>query len=67
MLKYFKEHIIVRYIRYLRTWRAHRETIKQLNSLDNETLQDIGLSRGDISHLIWLEKDKMKTGKRNDT
>jgi uncharacterized protein YjiS (DUF1127 family) len=67
MLKYFKEHIIVRYIRYLKTWRKHRETIKQLNSLSNKTLEDIGLSRGDISHLIWLEKDKMKTGKRDDT
>lgn len=67
MLKYLKEHIIVRYIRYLRTWRTHRETIKQLNSLSDKTLKDIGLNRGVISHLIWLEKDKMKTGKKDDT
>ena len=51
-----------RYLNYLRTWRAHRKVIKELNQLTDKQLWDIGLNRGDISHLIWLEEDKLKRG-----
>lgn len=46
-----------RYWKYLRTWRKHRETIKQLNQLTDKELNDIGISRTDIDRLVWLEED----------
>jgi len=47
-----------RYVNFLATWREHREAIKQLNKLSNRELADIGINRGDIDRLIWLEEDK---------
>jgi len=47
-----------RYVNFLATWREHREAIKQLNKLSNRELADIGITRGDIDRLIWLEEDK---------
>lgn len=51
-----------RYIRYLATWRKHRETIKQLNTLTDKELKDLGINRGDIDRLVWLDEDKQKRG-----
>ena len=48
---------IWRYWKYLRTWRKHRETIKQLNQLTDKELNDIGISRTDIDRLVWLKED----------
>jgi len=53
-----------RYWNYLKTWRKHRETIKQLNKLTDRELQDIGLTRGDVDGLIWLEEDKQEKGSK---
>lgn len=52
-----------RWVKYHGTWRAHRETIKQLNRLSDGQLKDIGLSRGDIDRLVWLEEDKQMRGR----
>ncbi len=51
-----------RYMNYLATWREHRKAIKQLNQLSDKELADIGISRSDISRLIWLEADKRQRG-----
>jgi uncharacterized protein YjiS (DUF1127 family) len=53
---------ITRYFNYLKTWRQHRQVIKELNSLDDKTLKDIGINRRDIDRLIWLQEDKQKRG-----
>ena len=55
-----------RYINYLATWREHRKAIKQLNQLSDKELADIGISRCDISRLIWLEEDKTMRGRGSD-
>ena len=55
-----------RFCNYLKTWRLHREAIKQLNSLSDRQLKDIGISRGDIDRLIWLEEDKTMRGRGKD-
>jgi len=65
-LKWLTESWVVRYLNYLNTWRAHRETIKQLNMMNDNQLKDIGLSRNDISRLIWLEDDRTMRGRGND-
>ena len=55
-------NIFSRYLRYLKTWRKHRETIKQLNKLTDADLRDIGISRSDIDDMVWLEEDKQQRG-----
>jgi uncharacterized protein YjiS (DUF1127 family) len=47
-----------RYVNYLATWRDHRNAIKTLNQLSDRQLADIGMNRGDIDRMIWLEEDK---------
>jgi uncharacterized protein YjiS (DUF1127 family) len=53
-------NIFKRYYYYLRTWREHRRIIKQLNELTDYELNDIGINRGDIDRLVWLEIDKQR-------
>jgi uncharacterized protein YjiS (DUF1127 family) len=53
-------NIFKRYYYYLRTWREHRRIIKQLNQLTDYELNDIGINRGDIDRLVWLEIDKQR-------
>lgn len=53
-------NIFKRYYYYLRTWRQHRNVIKQLNELSDHELEDIGINRGDIDRLVWLELDKQR-------
>ena len=36
---------------YIR-WTAQRKAIRQLRSLDDHMLQDIGVTRGDIEHVV---------------
>ena len=55
-------NIIQRYYNYLKTWRKHRELVKDLNRLTNAQLKDIGINRGEIDHLVWLEQDKQERG-----
>ena len=55
-----------RYWKYLRTWRLHRETVKQLNLLSDRELKDIGINRSEIDRLIWLEEDKTMRGRGKD-
>jgi uncharacterized protein YjiS (DUF1127 family) len=63
MINWIKQNWIVRYINYLKTWRHHRETIKQLNRLTNKELRDIGMTRADIDRLVWQEEDKTMRGR----
>jgi uncharacterized protein YjiS (DUF1127 family) len=62
MKKKLLENWIVRFLRFVNTWRAHRRIIKELNALDDKTLRDIGINRCDIDTLIWLEFDKERRG-----
>ena len=57
-------NIIQRYYNYLATWRSHRKAIKQLNTLTNRELRDIGISRADIDRMVWLDEDKDKRGEK---
>lgn len=63
MKSLLNQNWVIRWLRYVNTWREHRRIIKELNSLDDKTLRDIGINRCDIDKLIWLEYDKEKRGK----
>lgn len=52
-----------RYLKYLSTWRAHRDAIKTLNKLTDRELRDIGMTRSDIDRLVWLDEDKTMRGR----
>lgn len=52
-----------RYVNFLATWREHRRVIKELNSLTDKELNDIGLNRADIDRLVWLGEDKDARGR----
>ena len=54
-----------RYINYLATWREHRQAIKQLNTLTDRELKDIGIDRSNIDRLVWLNEDKKKRGNKD--
>ena len=53
-----------RYVNYLATWREHRRVVKELNALSDKELRDIGINRGDIDRLVWIEADKQRRGKQ---
>lgn len=38
-------------IRNYRNWRRYRETVNELSRLSTRELNDLGLSRGDISYV----------------
>ena len=57
---------VTRYYNYLNTWRLHRETIKQLNTMSDAALKDIGINRGDINRMIWLDEDMIQRGTKNE-
>lgn len=63
MKSLLNQNWVIRWLRYVNTWREHRRIIKELNSLDDKTLRDIGINRCDIDKLIWLDYDKEKRGK----
>lgn len=63
MINWVKQNWFRRYFNYLKTWRHHRETIKQLNRLSNKELRDIGITRADIDRLVWQEEDKTMRGR----
>ena len=52
-----------RYVNYLATWRDHRNAIKALNQLSDRQLKDIGMNRGDIDRMVWLDEDKTMRGR----
>jgi len=53
---------IKRYWNYLKTRKQHRKIIKELNQLTDRQLRDMGIYRGDIDNLVWLDEDKQKRG-----
>jgi len=52
-----------RYVNYLATWRDHRNAVKTLNQLSDKQLKDIGMNRGDIDRMVWLDEDKTMRGR----
>lgn len=63
MTKIINKNWLVRFVRFVMTWRHHRRIIKELNAMSDKELSDIGINRSDIDRIIWLNEDKEKRGK----
>ena len=59
------ESWVVRFIRYVIDWRKTRAVIRELNMLTDKQLKDIGITRGEITNLIYRldEEEKQKNDK----
>jgi len=58
------ETMLMRFVRYVIDWRKTRAVIRELNMLTDKQLKDIGMSRGEINHLVYtLDQEKQKGGK----
>lgn len=45
--------MITSFIRYVRTWREYGTTVRELSSLNDRELADLGITRSDIPHVAW--------------
>lgn len=59
------ESWVVRFIRYVIDWRKTRAVIRELNMLTDKQLKDIGITRGEITNLIYRldEEEKQNNDK----
>ena len=55
MKKLALENYITRFIRYIIDWRKTRGVIRQLHSLSDRELEDIGVNRHEIERLAYTE------------
>ena len=55
-------HITKRFLLFVLKWGEHRRIIKQLNTLSDRELSDIGIKRADIDRLVWHPEDYAKRG-----
>ena len=59
------ETMLMRFVRYVIDWRKTRAVIRELNMLTDKQLKDIGISRGEINHLVYtLDQENQKGGKK---
>ena len=59
------ETYMMRFVRYVIDWRRTRSVIRELNMLTDKQLRDIGITRGEIDHLVYTIADEEKRGKKN--
>ena len=55
MKKLALENYLTRFIRYIIDWRKTRGVIRQLHSLSDRELEDIGVNRHEIERLAYTE------------
>lgn len=45
--------MLISFIRYVRTWRQYGAAVRELSSLNDRELADLGITRSDIPHVAW--------------
>ena len=43
----------------VRRWNAYQQTVRELNALDNRSLADLGIKRGDIQNIAREYADQI--------
>lgn len=52
------ENMLMRFVRYVIDWRKTRAVIRELQTLSDKQLKDIGISRGEIRYLAYTQQQK---------
>jgi uncharacterized protein YjiS (DUF1127 family) len=45
-------------LNFLRAWKRYNESLRELNSLGDRELADIGISRSDIPRIAWESAER---------
>lgn len=45
--------MLIALLRYLHAWRQYGITVRELSSLSDRELTDLGITRSDIPHIAW--------------
>jgi uncharacterized protein YjiS (DUF1127 family) len=45
--------MLIAFLRYLHAWRQYGTTVRELSSLSDRELADLGIARSDIPHIAW--------------
>jgi uncharacterized protein YjiS (DUF1127 family) len=45
--------MLIAFLRYLHAWRQYGMTVRELSSLSDRELADLGITRSDIPHVAW--------------
>jgi uncharacterized protein YjiS (DUF1127 family) len=45
--------VFISFIRYVQAWRQYGEAVRELSSLNDRELADLGITRSDIPHVAW--------------
>ena len=45
--------MLISLIRYLQAWKQYGIAVRELSSLDDRSLADLGITRSDIPHVAW--------------
>ncbi|HWP25357.1 MAG TPA: DUF1127 domain-containing protein [Xanthobacteraceae bacterium] len=56
--------LLTQLIRFLRQWRNYNESLRELASLDDRQLADIGITRSDIPRLAWESAERAAESRR---
>ena len=65
MKRKIMETYLMRFIRYVIDWRRTRGLIRELNMLSDKQLKDMGISRGEINHLVYTLEQEKQTGSKD--
>lgn len=66
MKRRIMETMLMRFVRYVIDWRKTRGLIRELNMLSDKTLKDIGISRGEIRHLVYTLEQEEQEGTKGE-
>jgi uncharacterized protein YjiS (DUF1127 family) len=50
--------MLVAILNFLRAWRRYNVSLRELNSLDDRELADIGITRSDIPRIAWENSER---------
>jgi uncharacterized protein YjiS (DUF1127 family) len=50
--------MLVAILNFLRSWRRYNASLRELNSLGDRELADIGISRSDIPRIAWENSER---------
>lgn len=50
--------MLVAILNALRSWRRYNQSLRELSRLNDRELADIGLTRGDVARIAWVDAQR---------